>query len=134
MRKISHIVIHCADTPEGVYFDIKDIRKWHVQERGWRDVGYHYIVLLDGTIQLGRDLKTIGAGVSGYNKNTIHICYIGGKHGRDTRTIQQKATLVYLVATLKRTFRKSEAWGHRDFPGVRKFCPSFDAIIEYKNI
>ena len=127
-------MIHCADTPEGVYFDIKDIRKWHVKERGWRDVGYHYIILLDGTIQLGRDLKTVGAGVKGYNKNTIHLCYIGGKYGRDTRSTQQKATLVYLVATLKRTFRNAKVWGHNDFPGVKKYCPSFDAKHEYKNI
>ena len=133
MRKINQIVIHCADTPEGVYFDIKDIRKWHVQERGWSDVGYHYIILLDGTIQLGRDIKTVGAHVGGHNKSSIGICYIGGKHGLDTRSTQQKASLVYLVATLKRIF-KCEVLGHRDFSGVRKYCPSFDAITEYKNI
>jgi len=127
-------VIHCADTPEGVYFDIKDIRKWHVQERGWSDVGYHYIILLDGTIQLGRDLKTTGAHVSGYNSNSIGVCYIGGKHGVDTRTTQQKVALVYLVGSLKRIFKSAEVWGHKDFPGVRKYCPSFDAITEYKNI
>ncbi len=133
MRKITHIVIHCADTPKDKYFDIKDIRKWHL-ERGWKDVGYHYIVLVDGTIQLGRDLRTVGAHVKGYNQNSIGVCYIGGKHGRDTRSTKQKVSLVYLVGSLKRTFKDAEIWGHRDFPGVRKYCPSFDAIMEYKNV
>lgn len=134
MRKINHIVIHCADTPKGKYFDINDIRKWHVTERGWSDVGYHYIILLDGTIQLGRDIKTIGAHVKGFNSKSIGICYIGGKGNADTRTTQQKASLVYLIATLKRIFRKAKVSGHRDFPNVTKKCPSFDAKHEYKNI
>lgn len=134
MRSISHIVIHCADTPDGAYFDIKDIRKWHVQEKGWSDVGYHYIILLDGTIQLGRDIKTAGAHVKGYNKNSIGICYIGGGDGEDTRTIAQKVTLIYLVGTLKRTFKDAEVFGHRDFAGVTKKCPCFDSKNEYKNI
>ena len=164
MRKITDIVVHCADTPKGKYFDINDVRDWHINPKalkkgkyrykgktyenkqalpvgvrnqkgnGWTDVGYHYIVLLDGTIQLGRDLKTIGSHVGGYNKSSIGICYIGGKHGLDTRTTQQKASLVFLIATLKRIFRKAKVSGHRDFPNVKKYCPSFDAKHEYKNL
>ncbi len=133
MRKITDIVIHCADTTKGVYFDIKDIRKWHLA-RKFNDVGYHYVILLDGTIQLGRDIKTVGAHVKGFNSKSIGICYIGGKDGLDTRTTQQKASLVYLVATLKRIFRKAKVSGHRDFPNVTKKCPSFDAKHEYKNL
>lgn len=132
MRQINHIVVHCADTPKDVHFDINNIRQWHL-ERGWSDVGYHYIILLNGTIQLGRDLNTAGAHVKGYNKNSIGVCYIGGK-GQDTRTVQQKASLVYLIATLRRIFTKAKVWGHRDFAGVTKQCPSFNAKAEYKNL
>ncbi len=134
MRKITDIVIHCADTPKNKYFDINDIRKWHVEERGWSDVGYHYVILLDGTIQLGRDIKTIGAHVKGFNSKSIGICYIGGKDNVDTRTTQQKVSLVYLVGSLKRMFKKAKVSGHRDFPNVTKYCPSFDAKHEYKNL
>ena len=134
MRRIDYIVIHCADTPKDKYFDIKDIRKWHVEERGWRDVGYHYIILLDGTIQLGRELKVVGSHVKGHNSKSIGICYIGGGGGLDTRTTKQRASLVFLIATLKRTFKKALVLGHRDFQGVTKKCPSFDAKHEYKNI
>ena len=57
MRKIDKIVIHCADTPKGVYFDVKDIRKWHVEERAWSDVGYHYIILLDVRLKRVEKIK-----------------------------------------------------------------------------
>jgi len=132
MRQIDNLVIHCADTPDGVYFDVDDIRKWHVEERGWSDVGYHYIVLLDGQIQKGREDKTQGAHVGGHNKNSIGICYIGGGHGVDTRTTPQKASLVHLISTLRRLYPDSVVLGHRDFEGVTKACPCFDAENEYK--
>lgn len=146
MRNINKIVVHCSDTPKGKFFDINNIRRWHVQERGWSDVGYHYVILLDGTIQIGRDLKTKGAHVKGHNSTSIGICYIGGAKGEDTRTLQQKVSLIHLIATLKRTFRDAEVVGHRDLSKDlnkdgkitkeewSKFCPSFDAILNYKNI
>ena len=130
MRNIDKIIIHCADTPKGVYFDVDDIRHWHVDERGWSDVGYHFVILLDGTIQFGRPLHKIGAHTLGQNLSSIGICYIGGK-GSDTRTKQQKESLIILIKTLKRIFDKPKVYGHRDF--ANKLCPSFDAITEYKD-
>jgi len=134
MREITQIVIHTADTPAGKYFDANDIRKWHVEERGWLDIGYHYVILLDGTIQLGRMVNIVGAHVGGYNSKSIGICYIGGGNGVDTRTDEQKTSLRYLLVTLKLMFHKAQILGHRDFEGVTKKCPNFDAIDEYKDI
>jgi N-acetylmuramoyl-L-alanine amidase len=134
MRDIDTLVIHCADTPKGVYFDIKDIYKWHVEERGWKDVGYHYVILLDGTIQKGRKDSVSGAHVSGNNSKSIGICYIGGANGEDTRTNEQKESLIRLISSLKRQYPKSNVLGHRDFKGVLKKCPCFDAELEYKDL
>lgn len=131
MRLINKIVIHCADTPKGVYFNVDDIRKWHVEERGWSDVGYHYIILLDGTIEKGREDITTGAHVAGHNSSSIGICYIGGGNGEDTRTTAQKASLVHLISVLRRIHTEAEVLGHRDFKGVTKACPCFDAKNEY---
>lgn len=130
MRLVDKIIVHCADTPKGVYFDIEDIRKWHKQ-RGFTDVGYHYVILLDGSIQIGRQLDTIGAHCYGQNKSSIGICYIGGKGG-DTRTSEQKESLIVLLKTLKRIYPIATIHGHRDFSD--KDCPSFDATKEYKNL
>tara|TARA_R110000744_G_scaffold49124_3_gene106824 strand:+ start:49 stop:450 length:402 start_codon:yes stop_codon:yes gene_type:complete len=133
MRKISKIIIHCADTPEGKYFDIHDIRKWHVEERRWPDVGYHYVILLDGTIQLGRPLEIAGAHTRGFNSESIGICYIGGADNVDTRTCEQKNTLNTLLSFLRLTFKDARVHSHSNFT-TKKSCPSFDATNEYKNI
>ena len=132
MRKIKHLVVHCSATPRDKYFDVDDIRDWHVNGNGWLDVGYHFVILLDGTIQLGRPLEVVGAHVQGHNLNSIGVCYIGGGSGVDTRTDMQKESLMYLLKTLKLVFRDAEILGHRDFEGVNKLCPSFSVRSEYK--
>lgn len=136
MRTINKIVIHCSDTPEGKYFDVDDIRDWH-KERGWNDIGYHYVILLNGTIQLGRELKKVGAHARGVNRNSIGVCYIGGKDAdfkkaKDTRTKEQKESLRVLLKTLIRMFPESEILGHYQAVTTNKTCPNFDAKKEYK--
>lgn len=134
-RAITSLVVHCSATREGQHFDAGDIRSWH-KKQGWSDIGYHFVVLLDGTIERGRPIGTIGAHVAGHNATTIGICYIGGvaadgKTPKDTRTIAQKAALLQILGELKRRYAKADVRGHRDFPKVAKACPSFDAKREY---
>tara|TARA_R110000851_G_scaffold125539_5_gene256495 strand:- start:7 stop:378 length:372 start_codon:yes stop_codon:yes gene_type:complete len=116
---------------------IERVKKWHLQ-RGWSDIGYHYYITRDGKIHKGRNLSTIGAHVRGYNKTSIGICYEGGidesGEPEDNRTIAQKKSLLKVVEILKFVFSGAIAQGHRDFPNVKKACPSFDAKSEYKDI
>ena len=74
MRKIKQIIVHCSATKEGQDFKAKDIKRWHF-ERGFSDIGYHYVVDLDGTIEEGRSLELIGAHTKGQNRDSIGICY-----------------------------------------------------------
>jgi N-acetylmuramoyl-L-alanine amidase len=138
MRKINKIIIHCSDTPEAKYFDSKDIKDWHL-ERGFNDIGYHYVILLDGTIEIGRSLKTSGAHARGVNSNSVGVCYIGGKNHnmtqvKDTRTDKQKESLGLLLKTLRKMFKDAEILGHYQAVDTDKLCPSFDACEEYKDI
>lgn len=91
MRYINEIIIHCSDTKEGLDFNANDIDRWHKQ-KGWKRIGYHYVILLNGTIEQGRELEAVGAHTKGHNAHSIGICYIGGldKNGKpkDTRTRQ----------------------------------------------
>ncbi len=134
MRKINKIVIHCTATPEGRDHDVADIRRWHLK-RGFNDIGYHFLVHIDGTVEYGRPLKKTGAHTSGQNKNSIGIAYVGGmskdmKKAKDTRTKEQKDALVKLIKQLIYTYNKDmQIFGHRDF--ANKACPSFDARKEY---
>ena len=137
MRDIEYIVIHCSATMPSMDVPIERVKKWHLQ-RGWSDIGYHYYITRDGEIHKGRRLSTIGAHVRGYNSKSIGICYEGGidesGEPEDNRTIAQKKSLLKVVEILKFVFSDAIAQGHRDFPNVKKACPSFDAKSEYKDI
>ena len=141
MRKINKIVVHCTATPEGRPVSVDEIDSWHKQ-RGWSQIGYHYVVQIDGTINQGRPINISGAHVKGHNKYSIGITYVGGVESergedgkwiaKDTRTDAQIDSLEYLVGFLCASYPGSEVYGHRDFS--TKACPSYDAKEEYKSI
>lgn len=78
MRKITEFIIHCSATREGQDVTAADIRRWHVKGNGWKDIGYHFVIHLDGTIELGRPIAEVGAHCAGHNAESIGICYVGG--------------------------------------------------------
>ena len=133
-RIINEIIVHCTATPEGKEYTVAEIRRWHLA-RGFSDIGYHYIIHLDGEIETGRDVDISGAHCTGHNAHSIGISYVGGvakdgKTPKDTRTLDQKAALANLLIDLRRLYPNAKIHGHRDF--ANKACPSFDATFEYK--
>ena len=133
MRSITEIIIHCSATAEGRDFGVADIRRWH-KAQGWTDVGYHYVVRLDGTVQEGRALSEPGAHCKGHNAHSIGICYVGGfaadgRPPKDTRTTAQRAALRALVDRLQRQFPAATVHGHCEF--AAKACPCFDVRAEF---
>ena len=145
MRGISDIVIHCAATVEGKDYGREYILGIH-KAKGWSDVGYHYIILLDGTIVQGRPIEKVGAHVKGSNYNSVGVCYIGGldanRKPKDTRTIAQIHALRACVGMLKIRFPDATVLGHRDYSPDKnkdgkitsdewfKACPCFDVKTE----
>lgn len=145
MRRIDEIIIHCSDSPEGRNDKAEDIRKWH-KARGFNDIGYHFVIDLDGTIEPCRPIEQAGAHCTGHNRNSIGICYIGGAYWRDgvnakgkpikgkdgktvllpkdTRTLLQRIAMKELVAQLLFQFPEATVHGHREF--ANKACPCFD--------
>ena len=135
MRRIDKIIIHCSATPEGKDFTVADIDRWH-RQRGFRSIGYHYVVYRDGSVHEGRPLSQVGAHCLGQNAHSIGVCYIGGcaadgKTPKDTRTEAQKTALRQLLVDLLHQFPNTTIHGHREF--VAKACPSFD-VKEYASI
>lgn len=128
MRRINKIIVHCGATPEGRDYTVADIDRWHKQ-RGWKGIGYHFVVYRDGSVHTGRDVSQIGAHVTGQNTGSIGICYIGGmtadnKQAKDTRTPAQRAALRDLVKRLQTEYPTATIHGHREF--ANKACPCFD--------
>lgn len=135
-RQIKEIIIHCSATAEGKDFTVAQIRQWHLA-RNFSDIGYHYVIYRDGSINIGRSESLSGAHCTGHNSISIGICYIGGcasdgKTPKDTRTTAQKEALVKLIKSLKAKYPGVKIYGHRDF--ANKACPSFDATNEYRNL
>lgn len=136
MRKITEIIVHCSDTVEGTNWTVDDLRKWH-KDRGWLDIGYHYVIYLDGSIHKGRPDEVVGAHCVGHNAHSIGVCYIGGKEAgtfraKDTRTPAQKEALLRLLIDLVCKYPDAKIYGHRDF--ANRKCPCFDARKEYSQL
>ncbi len=129
MRNVKYIVVHCTATqPEAT---IESIRRYWREVKGWKDVpGYHYIIKPDGEIIKLLDESKNSYGVYAHNSECISISYIGGidRTGKpkDTRTKLQERAMFNKIVELLERYPKAKAVGHRDFPGVKKACPSFD--------
>ena len=136
-RTIKEIIVHCTATPEGRIETVESVRNMH-KARGFSDIGYHYLIGLNGERWEGRNVNLIGAHCEGHNSNSIGVCYVGGvdkkMQAKDTRTEKQKDALVALLKDLRKLYPKAKIYGHRDFDKKGKACPSFDATKEYKNI
>lgn len=128
LGEVKFLTIHCAATPEGRHVTHEQITEWDKAKFG--QTSYHWVVELDGSVHrtLRDDQK--GAHVGGKNTGNIGICYIGGVdkklNPKDTRTEAQKKSLLTLIRTYKARYPGIIIRGHRDWPGVKKACPSFD--------
>lgn len=128
MRKITEIILHCSATQEGKDFHAKDIDKWH-RQRGFNEIGYNFVIDLDGTIEEGRNIEKIPAHCKGHNATSIGICYIGGcdknLKPKDTRTDAQKKAMKILVHQLMEKYNipLNNVYGHYQFCSS-KACPS----------
>lgn len=136
-RTINRIIVHCTATPEGRVETVESVRRMH-KAKGWADIGYHYLIGLNGERWNGRNVNLVGAHCEGYNANSIGVCYVGGcdknMKAKDTRTDKQKAALIALLKDLRKLYPKAKIVSHRDLDRKGKACPSFDATNEYKNI
>lgn len=129
----SFIVIHCAATRPSQDVGAADIRKWH-KAKGWADIGYHWVIRRNGKVEKGRAEDQVGAHEPTRNRNSVGICLVGGVNEKDFTkaednfTPEQWAALESLVKNVQTRYPKTKIMGHRDCPGVKKACPSFDAI------
>lgn len=127
-KSTKKIILHCSATREGQDIKAKTIREWHKQ-RGFEDIGYHYLIDLDGSVEKGRDEKMVGAHCVGQNSDSIGICYVGGcdksMHPKNTLTEAQKHTLLDLVYLLLENYHLTIKDVHAHNEYANKACPSF---------
>jgi N-acetylmuramoyl-L-alanine amidase len=134
MRKIENLIIHCTATLQ--HTKPQTILNFWKDELGWKNKGYHYLIDVDGKIYQLMNENDISNGVKGKNQTSINISYIGGidiinigednerKIPSDTRTSQQKISILKLLLNLKSRYPNAEIKGHNDFTTL-KACPSY---------
>ncbi len=124
-RPVNRMFLHCTaastdDTGDALF---RLVQRWHVEERGWSDVGYHYLIDAHGGLVAGRPLWRRPAAQAGHNTGTIAIC-LHGLHKADF-TEAQFATLRALCGVIHRTCGGDiTVHGHREV--APKTCPVFD--------
>lgn len=111
--------------------DADTIRRWHVKDNGWDDIGYHYVIRKSGAIERGRDIAMKGAHCPAFNATSIAICLVGGVDDHNqpacNYTTDQYASLKTLILGLRAEYPTINAvLGHNDAPHETKACPSFD--------
>lgn len=125
---VKFLTIHCAATPEGRHIDAATISAWDKAKFG--QTSYHHVIELDGKrVQTLKDDQK-GAHVGGANTGNIGVCYVGGcdkaMNPKDTRTPEQRASMRAIIEEYQARYPGIIIRGHRDWPGVKKACPSFD--------
>lgn len=133
MRTIRKIIFHSAYTPPDMDIGVEEIRRWHTDPppkgNGWRDIGYHYLIRRDGTIEEGRPIEMAGAHVAGHNHDSIGIVLVGGKardgRSRNNFTRAQWRSAEELGVRLTKQFPEAEVGGHNDYTNS-KTCPDID--------
>ena len=136
MREIKFLAVHCTATPQTT--SVESIQHYWKAHLGWKMPGYHFIIKPNGEVIKLLSVDKVSNGVKGFNSVSINIAYIGGVDSQnnpiDNRTPAQKKALRDLLEKFKIVHPKAIIQGHRDFPNVKKACPSFDAKKEYANI
>ena len=136
MREIKFLAVHCTATPQTA--TVSSIQSYWRNVLKWKMPGYHFIIKPDGEVVKLLSVDEISNGVKGFNSVSINIAYIGGVDSQnnpiDNRTPAQKKALRDFLEKFKIVHPKAIIQGHRDFPGVKKACPSFDAKKEYEHL
>ncbi|QXV72567.1 N-acetylmuramoyl-L-alanine amidase [Pseudomonas phage QAC] len=122
-----YIVVHCAATKASMDIGVREIRQWHVQQ-GWLDIGYHFVIRRNGTVENGRPHDVIGSHVKNYNSRALGICLAGGIDDsgkpQNNFTPEQFNSLMLLLKAQKRAYPQAQIVGHHDLD-AGKACPSF---------
>lgn len=120
ITKINNIVIHHSASGRDTT-SVDMIRTWH-KNKGYADIGYHYIITGDGKLHVGRPADQVGAHAYGRNKDTLGIC-LTGDFNTELPSKLQMDTLIQLVATLAKRHKLNPqaVIGHRDT--IATACP-----------
>jgi len=119
-RNVNKIIIHHTASSKNT--TVEQIRDWHVNGNGWSDIGYHYIILGDGTVETGRHINKTGAHCKGHNTGSIGICVTGNTSQEPPNKLQLESLWGKLKLLMEEyNLDRRNVYGHRDFGATE--CP-----------
>jgi N-acetyl-anhydromuramyl-L-alanine amidase AmpD len=150
-RDITEVVVHWTANFIDQDINAEEIDRIHIA-RGFDGIGYHYVILRDGSLQRGRNINRAGAHALRRNANSIGIAFVGGinltsaeasrlggyqavaNNGRyssaESLTDAQFDTFDMFMDSFFKVFPYGQAFGHMDTDPNRKPDPGFD-VAEY---
>ena len=127
MRDVNRIFIHHSATTVDQTVNVEVLDQWH-RARGFSGIGYHYVILRDGTVEKGRPELKVGAHVKNHNTGSLGICLVGGlnaqKKAENNFTDSQFNALRKLLKSLIDKYGEVEVLGHKEVAQTE--CPPFD--------
>lgn len=125
MRPIRRIVVHHTASPDT--WDAAAVRRCHVNERGYSDIGYHAVVLRTGEVQPGRPVEKEGAHAKGHNADSLGISLVGDFTQYHVPADQWDAAVAHVAGWLREYgLTVDDVFGHRELRGASTLCPGFD--------
>jgi N-acetylmuramoyl-L-alanine amidase len=128
----THLIVHHTATARSAT-DLAGVRRYHVEGRGWEDVGYHYFIEADGTVRAGRDERLVGAHcrADGMNARALGVC-LAGHFDMEPPAIAQLTALALLLRALmaRHGVPITGVLGHGEVVGADTTCPGA-AILQW---
>lgn len=125
-RAVHRVFLHCSASDHAHHDNVETLRQWHVVDRGWSDIGYHFLIRFSGELVKCRPLSKTPAAQRGHNTGSIAICLSGGQNGKaNAFTTKQEDTLLRLCTAINKAYAGRVTFhGHNEVSS--KACPVYD--------
>jgi N-acetylmuramoyl-L-alanine amidase len=133
LERVDRLVVHhSASNPKTT--TVETLYQWHVVERKWSDIGYHWVITADGKVHPARPLTRQGAHAPKVNSHSWGVCVVGDntKTGWGWNQDQEEALLT-LIEAVEFLVPGIIVLGHRD-TGQATECPGLDVQAWLKGI
>ena len=126
-RFVNRVFVHCTASDHGHHDNLGTLHQWHVVERGWSAIGYHYLITFDGQVlRTDRDLERTPAAQKGHNRGTIAIALSGGQNGKTGAfTAKQFQALKALCHEINAAYEGRISFHGHDEVAPGRACPVY---------
>ena len=114
---------------------IKSIQNYHMDNRGWSDIAYSFLLDPDGNVFEGRGAGVAGGHTRGHNTHSHAICVMGNYNNQSVDDDLLPRIAEFVVYGYQRNWWPQDfTGGHRDASGSATSCPGVNLYAELDTI